>query len=367
LLAFTAAAVAQPQAGFWLTGIPSGSDSGTVAGLSRDGGVAVGYSIHGATPFRVPGFTWTRQGSRDDFGLQPGMPLESGALAASSDGTTLVGDYSGALPSMDVRAYRRVGNGPLEDLGLLPNQTRGYANGVSGDGSVVVGGCDRGSQPQTVGQAYRWTSQGGMEALSHSFPSTYSNALGISRDGSTIVGEVDFHAFVWRQATGMVVLPSLPGAPFVSNQATAVNADGSVTVGEAAAADTRGHEIRWTGIAIQDLGVLPGFLDSIAYAISDDGSIIGGSLSSGSGHSAFVWTATQGISLLSDYLATCGVVVPEGHSLRDLYAISGDGLTFAGDALNLSTNTTEGFVATVPAPGSAVILLLPAIARRRRR
>jgi probable HAF family extracellular repeat protein len=294
------------------------------------------------------------------------MLPETIATGVNSDGSALVGILLGPMP------YRRVGNGPLQSLGLLPNQTRGYANGISGDGMVVVGGCEHGSQPQALGQAFRWTPQGGMQGLGYARPNnTYSDALGISRDGSTIVGSSstfggDYDAFVWRQATGMQALPGLPGAPFVSNDARAVNASGSVIVGDAVAANTRGHAVLWTGSAIQDLGVLPGFLDSFAYTTSDDGTVVGGDLSSGSGHSAFVWTEAEGMSLLSDYLATRGLAAPEGYRLLDLYAISGDGLTFAGDALNLSTNTTEGFVATVPESPSLLLLLLPASMRRRR-
>jgi probable HAF family extracellular repeat protein len=367
VLGFAAAAVAQPQAGFWLTGIPGGYNAGAVYGLSRDGSMAAGFTAHYTTPLLQPGFTWTREGGRNDFGLESGMPAETAVAAMSSDGSTLVGVFSGPgqLP------FRRVGNGALESLGLLPNQTRGYANGVSGDGNVVVGECENGSIPQTVGRAFRWTPQGGMETLSQSVPSNFTDALAVSRDGSTIVGLADDRAFVWRQATGMQVLPGLPGAPIAGDYATAANADGSVIVGAAASAVAPGepHAARWTSGGVQDLGVLPGYIQSHAFAISDDGSVIGGvqQLQGAGTLAACVWSSSGQATLLADYLAASGVTVPAGYRLEQIYAISGDGLTFAGQAKNLTANTWEGFVATVPAPGSVLVLLLPAIARRRRR
>jgi probable HAF family extracellular repeat protein len=375
LLGFTAAAVAQPQAGFWFPGLAPNTTSGTVLALSQDGTVAAGANGGFNGTFGIqPGYTWTRQNGRYDYGLEPGMPIRSPAYAVSSDGSVLAGQYDN-LPQGQFRAFRRVGGSPIEDLGLLPGELRANARGVSGDGSIVVGYAEHNTMSNPLGQAFRWTEQTGMQGLGYARPNgTYAEARGISRDGSTIVGvsqsggavgPVD--AFMWTASGGMHALPGLPGAPYIDNNANAVNADGSVVVGWSTSATTAVHAARWTSAGVQDLGVVAPSTTSIAYAVSDDGNVIGGILNGiGPFDLAFVWTPDSGMSLLSDYLGAHGVVVPAGYRIEDVYAISGDGMTFGGVARNLSTNVREGFVATVPAPCSLLILLAPTLRRRRR-
>jgi probable HAF family extracellular repeat protein len=134
-----------------------------------------------------------------------------------------------------------------------------------------------------------------------------------------------------------------------------VNADGSVIVGEAEAPDSSTHLIRWVAGGAQDLGV------GVGMAVSDDGSVIAGNT-----NVAAVWTAGTGLVSLSDFLAPYGVGIPPGWIPRHIYAVSGDGMTFCGEAVS-ATGAVQGFVATVPAPIGAVVLLLPALLCGRRR
>lgn len=143
-----------------------------------------------------------------------------------------------------------------------------------------------------------------------------------------------------------------------------MSADGSVIVGQADAPTGGVHAVRWTAAGIQDLGVVPGFTNSLALAVNGDGSVIGGRLSS---DTAFVWTTSTGILRLSDYLTAAGVSLPEGLKLASVLAISDDGRTFAGYTINLQTSVQEGFVATVPEPASVLSLTLLAPCLRRRR
>src|SRR5262249_23835584 len=159
----------------------------------------------------------------------------------------------------------------------------------------------------------------------------------------------------------------LPGATHFENYANSVSADGSVIVGHGAFG-TSGipHATRWTAAGVQDLGIPTGYVNSLAFAVSDDGTIVGGLSDVTGGRVAWVWTSGAGRELLADRLAATGVSVPAQLRLESVLAISGDGLTFAGQALNLSTGTREGFVATVPTPpASLLLLLLPALRRRR--
>lgn len=366
LLGAASSAARAQTPGFWLTGYAPGTMGSGVSGLSADGLVACGGSSG-------VGFTWTREGGRYDFGLEPGMPGVTVAYGISSDATVLAGQvYPNSGVPLQSRAYRRAGSGPLVDLGVLPGTTRSYARGISGDGSVVVGACEFSQSTGLFGQAFRWTAQGGMQGLGYTRPGgTMSRAHAISRDGSTIVGYSQsdgfggpVEGFVWREGAGIQALPNVPGWTGWT-QASAVSADGSVIVGQADAPTGGVHAVRWTAAGIQDLGVVPGYTNSLALSVSGDGTVIGGRLSS---DTAFVWTTSTGILQLSDYLASSGISVPPNLKLASVLAISDDGRTFAGYTINLQTSVQEGFVATVPAPASvlSLILLAPCLRRRRR-
>lgn len=367
----TACVAAAQTPGFWLVGQAPGASGSWVTALSANGGLAAGASDTGV------GFSWTRENGRYDFGLEPGMPGATWALGASSGGNVLVGTMhtdSSTSSYMLRRPYRRVGSGPLLDLGLLPGNSRGYANGVSGDGGTVVGACEWGSLSAVNGQAFRWTQQGGMQGLGYVGPGGgFSQALDISRDGTTIVGQSNADAFVWRQGTGTVGLPRLPGvSPTSFTRADAVNADGSVIVGIGTSPQTgTSTALRWTAGGVQDLGTLPGYLRSVATAVDGSGNVICGDIYTsltGLPDTAFVWTPQTGMKLLSDFLLSYGVSVPAGYRISHVSAISEDGLTFAGHVVSLGTPPhSQGFVVTVPAPAAGfALVLLPALRRRRR-
>jgi probable HAF family extracellular repeat protein len=366
----TAATVAQTP-GFWLMGLAPESTGGVTRGLSQDGMVAVGGTGN-ATPLYAPGFRWTQVGGRYDFGLEPGMPSATPASAVSSDGNVIVGMSRDGWNTPPV-AYRRVGNGPLENLGTLPNhitqpfhEARSYATGVSGDGSVVVGRSEwwwgMQSPDELVDfQAVRWTPQGGIQPLGDS--SFWSEATAVSRDGTTIVGSITGGpGFVWRESTGMQALPTLPGSPSHQSTARGINADGAVIVGSATNATGHSRGVRWTSAGVEDLGSLTGTSNhSIAFAVSDDGLIVGGS----SGQLATLWTPGTGIIRLEEYLSLFDIIVPSNVNLEYIYAVSGDGLTFAGEAR--VNGVRQGFVATIPAPSGLLVVFAPALLALRRR
>ena len=351
ILALTGPVAAQTP-GFWLMGLAPGTNQGATMALSQDGSVAAGYSAQTLLPYADPGFLWTAGGGRSDF-TGPGMPLQSPAYGLSSDGNTVVGYMDGPAPT---RAYRRVGSGAFQDLGAGPYD-RSYASGVSGDGSVVVGHGEFTQFGQDFGEAFRWTQQGGMQFLGTLHPgSRISKACAVSRDGGTVVGYSDAgapEAFVWRQSTGIQALAVPPGWSTLFSYAYGANADGSVIVGQADAPDTSVHAIRWTPAGPQDLG------GGAAVAASDDGLVV-------AGLNQFLWTPATGRTVFSSYLAQAGVTIPAGWTPRDIYAVSGDGMSFAGGAVSAS-GALQGFVATVPAPTGAVILFLPTLLLQRRR
>ncbi len=346
LLALSAQA-APPEPGFYLPGLAPGAKTGWVTALSSDGNTAAGFTADSGS--YVAGYTWNFTTGRSDFGLLPGMPPYTPAYGLSDNGVVVGVMQSGLDPS---RAYRWTGSGPLQDLGVLPGEERMFANGVSGDGTVVVGYGEHGKYTALDGQAFRWTPTKGMQGLGYLHPfSINSHANAISRDGNTIVGtELDWtltqRAFVWREASGMTALPWLPNPFSADTDAEAVSADGSVVVGSAFHSSGNTHAVRWVNGEIEDLTIGSSFGGSKAYAVSGDGKVVGGIAGP-----AIIWTSATGMMDAEDYLALFGVVVPAEYRIERIHAISGDGLTFAGEARNLTTWFREGFVATVPATG----------------
>ena len=319
-----------------------------VYGLSADGTVAVGYSN---TQNRA--FTWTRAGGRQDLPTSLGQ-----ATGISGDGTTIIGRDP---------AYRYRGPGTFQNLGTIDNLPSSWAQGVSGDGNVIAGVA---FAPLTgPGVAWRWTPSGGMQPLGYARPTdTFSEALGVSRDGSTIVGRssgsgLGNAAFAWTVSSGMSTLPDAPGTQFGSS-ATAVNHDGRIIAGFA----NLGPVI-WRDRVPTLLPQPAGWGSMVPHGISDDGTVVAGEAQNPSFQTeAFVWTQSRGSESLLAYLTSQGVSVPGGWNLVQTFALSADGRTFGGYALNSAGTIGAGFVATVPTPPVLSLLTsLAAFAARRRR
>jgi uncharacterized membrane protein len=340
---------------FDLVGFPDPNRMGRTYAISSDGRVAAGgLSVSGA------GYTWTRANGMDAFGLLPGMPGTSQALAISGD-ARYVGGFAGP------QAYRyRVGDAALQMLGFLPGYATTQTFGLSGDGEIVVGRAVPFSS-DAVGQAFRWTESTGLVGLGYARPDHfYSEAAAISRDGTTIVGHGRGsagrnEAFVWRTDIGMVPLPGLDA----TNDARAfgVNFDGSIIVGNALV----GHRVAtmWVNGVPMSLGLATGFGRSQALAVNDDGTVVVGHVDAPN-QTAAVWTPDRGMERLSDYLAFHGVQVPAGINLITCTAVSADGMTIVGYT-GLPGQVRDGFVATIPAPGVLCTFIVGFVASSRRR
>ena len=341
--------------GFFGVGVPSDAVGGTSCyAISANGLVAAGQS-YGLTTY--PGFTWTVAGGRNDFGTQAGLPANTGARGISADGSVVVGRTAS-------RAFVYRGPGTYQAIAPIGGYTATAAAGVSGDGSIVVGNQ---FVPQTfASQSFRWTSQTGVQNLGVARPGdAYSGTGAISRDGSTIVGEsfggLDSVAYTWRQSTGMIPLPALPGS--TSSRAKGVNLDGSIVVGVSGST----HAVAWRDGQLMDLGLPSGFSGyGQANAVNDLGSVVVGYAAVGPNQFASIWTPSFGMEFLSDYLVRNGIEIPSGWTLLNATAVSADGLTIAGWGSNALTGS-EGFVVTIPAPSSLLALSVGAILATRRR
>jgi len=323
--------------------------------------VLAGFSQRG-TP-GSPGFLWSEETGRSDFGVADGTSARHTRSAAiSGDGSTVVGQ------SFNTSAFVWRGPGTLnQGLGVVdPFHDRTAARGVSNDGSIVVGASYR--NQSTIGQAFRWTSAGGMQGLGYTFPEhVYSEANAISRDGNVIVGMSQSSggrtdAFRWTAAGGMQALPLLAGA--TSGWAYGTNHDGSIVAGRSG-----GIGVLWLGNTVQSLTNPIGWTGAGATDVSDDGSVVIGSLNNATQiFVPHIWTAANGWQAPDVYFAAQGFPVPAEWTVSSLNALSADGRTFAGTYNLIGEITPHAFVLTVPAPTSACALLLvvSAVLRRRR-
>jgi probable HAF family extracellular repeat protein len=150
-----------------------------------------------------------------------------------------------------------------------------------------------------------------------------------------------------------------------------VNADGSVVVGSASTSPgTPMEAFRWTASGgMVGLGLLPGTTSSAASAVSDDGSVVFGTTSTGAtAGSPFVWDASHGMRDLEAVLNGNFGVNLAGWHLSSVNDISTDNRTLVGQGINPNGNY-EGFVIVVPEPagaGGVAVLLSAALVRRRR-
>jgi len=143
-------------------------------------------------------------------------------------------------------------------------------------------------------------------------------------------------AFRWTEATGIVLLGTLPARS--QSDWVASTADGAVVVGmsfETSEFGATAEAFRWTATSgIVGLGFLPGddtsFLSAInpdtrRFTLSADGKVVVGSSQTGKLHHAFRWTEGSGIASLQPLAGDDGASVD---------TISADGKVVVGSSLH---------------------------------
>jgi probable HAF family extracellular repeat protein len=280
------------------------------------------------------------------LGDLPGGPFNSAALAASGDGSVIVGQSNSGQDPGFGEAFRWTEDTGMEGLGHLSGQFPwSEALGVSADGAVIVGFSGNATR-----QAFRWTADTGMVALATLFQSL---ANGVSADGRVIVGRDASRAVLWDETLVEEILLDDVGNP-VFGSAFAASADGSVIVGAAdrVISSPNFEAFRWTrlGGAIQ-LGTLPPEIagnvpvQSRAIAVSADGSVVVGDSAEGEPvpggitnirNRAFIWDAVNGLRDLRTVLVNDFGLGDElaGWTLTQAVSVSTDGKTIVGNGIN---------------------------------
>ncbi len=378
VLAVSFGASASAQRGYFkgLGDLLGGEQMSVAHAVSADGSVVVGrsHSAKGDEAFR-----WTKETGMVGLGDLPGGRFFSEADAVSANGSVIVG---GGVSAKGAEGFRWTVKTGIVGVGDLPGgQFWSFVNDLSADGSVMVGF----SESAKGVEAFRWTEKTGMVGLGDLPGGKFeSSASAVSADGSVVVGRSDSakgtEAFRWTEKTGMVGLGDLPGGKFESS-AHAVSADGSVVVGEGFS--SKGNQaFRWTEkTGMVGLGYLRRSLfewgkvcESVAYAVSADGSVVVGYSQcgddlSGMGHQmiigdkeAFIWHEHVGMLSVRDWLRSHGVKVPAGWQLEAAtdVVVNGSQVTVVGWGRN-PDGKSEAWIASAPIPTgfsySAQILL----------
>ena len=267
-----------------------GTHFSEATGASFDGSVIVGASFDALgveRPFRFDSASGTM--------LDAGGTLISGRFnAISADGHVAVG--RGTFGS-GFYAIKQVDAADPISLGVLPGGSTSQATGVSSDGGVIVGFSDNG----VTTRGFKYTTFGGMVSLGvlpGGSAGDESRAYAVSANGTTIVGEVTdpgtSHLRAFKSVAGVMTnLGVLPGG--LNSAAFAVNGSGSLVVGRSevlVGSLIETHAIKYElGAGMTDLGTLGGNW-SEARGVSADGSIIVGSslLADGLTTHAFLYT-----------------------------------------------------------------------------
>jgi probable HAF family extracellular repeat protein len=304
-----------------------------ITSMSGDQSVAVGTYDDGYTH---DVFRWTAAGGVELIGVP--NQAKYGDLSISRDGKTIVGTVPDSQGAYHAAVWQGGKNWKI--LGEFPGAVAGESGavsiglGVSGDGSVIVG---QAYISATQAVAFRWDQADGMVNLG-TFDggiNSDSSPLAVSADGGMVIG--------WDYKQGF--LPPGPGGAAENGrrgaiwwggkerllhplgwagEAWATNNNGSIIVGQfhpLDAAETNGitggaSTYLWTAWDghFEDLGAVKvpigggalGNYVSQPYAVSDDGSVVGGDTGV-SEKFAMIWTPKTGMMYLSDFLTMSGV------------------------------------------------------------
>jgi hypothetical protein len=299
--------------------LPVPGGGATIAGLSGDGLLLL------ASPQVTLGTEatlYTPGGAATATGLRPAPALLSGG-----------GSVFGVSPTgSGTQLMRREPGGELTLLGTVP-QTADFIqlSAATPDGSMVVG-------HSADNQPFRWTLAGGLVLGLDDLPETADGATigALSRSGEafagvTTLGFARVSVYRWTPAGGVVEL-----APAITSNTPGVNPfgmklsdDGSVLAfsGETDQASQYFGAFRWTA-ATGVVALVPG-IQSVAWLMSGDGSVIVGNGSDSGDYRAFFWTEQRGARSIRSVLEAAGVDF-SGWTIDVPYAISRDGKVIAG-------------------------------------
>ncbi|MEB0011090.1 hypothetical protein QN379_04285 [Glaciimonas sp. Gout2] len=196
-----------------------------------------------------------------------------------------------------------------------------WATAVNMDGTVIAGMLQRPGREDP--RPFKWTAETGIVDLTqiNAQLETFCPAV-LSADGATMGGRI---LNPKNSAETRAVLVSNDVITFLGskqkNEASRVKAmtpNGEVVVGE-----INNHVFRWKkGDGLKDISIVKGRrLSSYANGVSDDGSVVVGSVFIDGAERAYRWTEKEGIKNLGTLIKTKGTY----DVYSKAFAVSGDG------------------------------------------
>jgi hypothetical protein len=378
LAAFLALASLVPQvssAVATFTALTAGFGS---TGISGDGTTVVGFlpGPVGSLPGR-----WRQGTGAVAYPFDPAREPRGGASSSSYDGEILAGNYEPNPVAFDddfpyrcssthcVLTFSNTGfvdfQGTVFDVSSDAQYAAGYTFDDFGDNFVAVHWRPDGTfvpitpyTPEEVG-----------------FEFILSQGTAISGDGTRVAGLTwvpddgsrHLEAFTWTTAGVFQLLGDLAGGA-VQSSAAGLSNDGTTIVGSSSSG--LGTEaFLWTAAGgMVPLGDLAGgAFDSRAVDASGNGSVIVGLATAAAGPTAFIWDAVHGMRSLYDVLTELGAGLA-GWRLTEVTGISDDGRVLTGRGINPG-GEQQSWYAVLPEPGTALLVALglASLGVRRRR
>ena len=207
----------------------------------------------------------------------------------------------------------------VTDLGVLPGYDSSAANAINDTG--LVAGVSKWPGPA---HATLWQLGGAITDLGVLPLGTYSVAQAINY-GGVVVGYADTGAyssrgFKWTPGVGMISLPVLNGG--ASSAAFGINNLG-VVVGRSDSSDGGTYAARWDGLAVQNLGWIPGSLYNVALGINSAGVAVGVS-----NYQAVRWSSPGVLSVLAVPAGFTFSVATAVNDAGEIVGYGWDGLTY---------------------------------------
>jgi hypothetical protein len=337
------------------------------AGFTPTDGNFDGSAIVGQSQAIGQGFVWTASTGSVGIGGDP----VTGNFQITDDGLRIAGTvFNPGSNGTEMGLYDR-STGQWSYLGGIGGQSDASISsawGMSRNGRHVVG---LGWVDAGTAHAVRWDEGAGLTDIGSTVADRSSRANAVSNDGRVVAGWQDGvtgfrQGAVWIDGVQTLVTDA---DGFEVSEAGGVSGDGSWVIGNGAAG---GEAWRWSvDSGYQSLGSLGAVFNGRGFAVdvSDDGSTILGferGFGPPTGGVGWIWTESGGMTDLTDYFASFGVVGDPGFVYSLPLGMSSDGLTFWGLGRSDSAFST-GWVVTIPTPGTGGLLAVGMLAGTRRR
>ena len=249
-----------------------------------------------------------------------------------NDQGEIAGAYNTSTAQRPFRSVRRVG---FQELSLPAGSNGGIAFAINdvGEAAGFVSG--------TAGVRPAWWSRRGEVQVLQTAADQTGQALDLNDRGDVVgvSGGAAKTAVLWPRKGSLVSLGTLPG--FTHSEAVAISENGSIAgiATGVGAFPNRARAVLWQsgGLAIQDLGALPGGIDSRARDVNNRGEVVGRSTSA-LGSRAFIWTAASGMLDLNTLVNVPGLVMTDALSVNK-----------RGDILVMGQDADTGTHAEAPA------------------